>query len=271
MTYTRRDFLVAAGTAASVLVVPRLADASDPPEKRHIITLSFDDGFRKSFLRTAEIYEKFKLPACLNVVAAWLSQDADGRETPFGDFKLWNDLQKRGHEIMPHGYKHENLQKVSFDEGKDIIRRCLDVFDKETQGLRPQAGDLQLPVQRLDARTGKVVADAGTSLQDWMGADQSAAAQRTSETNLCQFRAWQQRSRHRPGDRQVVGEGIRLADLQYARSGRRRLGADSGELPGAALGKASGHQVGGDSASGKGVGQVRLLKDLPRTVLGRRR
>lgn len=145
MTYTRRDFLVAAGTAASVLVVPRLADASDPPEKRHIITLSFDDGFRKSFLRTAEIYEKFKLPACLNVVAAWLSQDADGRETPFGDFKLWNDLQKRGHEIMPHGYKHENLQKVSFDEGKDIIRCCLDVFDKELKDFDPKRAIFNFP------------------------------------------------------------------------------------------------------------------------------
>ena len=38
-------------------------------EKTHLLTLSFDDGFRKSFYRIAEIHETYGLKACLNVIA----------------------------------------------------------------------------------------------------------------------------------------------------------------------------------------------------------
>ena len=37
--------------------------------KTHIATLSFDDGFGKSFYKIADIYEGFGLRACLNVIA----------------------------------------------------------------------------------------------------------------------------------------------------------------------------------------------------------
>ena len=30
-----------------------------------------------------------------------------------GDFGLWNELKARGHEIMPHGYKHANLRQLA--------------------------------------------------------------------------------------------------------------------------------------------------------------
>ena len=38
-------------------------------EKKHFIMLSFDDGFKKSSIRTAEIYGKYHLSACINVIA----------------------------------------------------------------------------------------------------------------------------------------------------------------------------------------------------------
>ena len=34
---------------------------ADDAKKTHFVTLSFDDGFKKSSLRTAEIYEKYGL------------------------------------------------------------------------------------------------------------------------------------------------------------------------------------------------------------------
>jgi peptidoglycan/xylan/chitin deacetylase (PgdA/CDA1 family) len=40
-----------------------------------------------------------------------------------------------GHEIMPHGYRHANKQSLPFAESKDLILRCLDVFDKELKGF----------------------------------------------------------------------------------------------------------------------------------------
>ncbi len=143
MTYTRRDFLIAAGATASSLIVPHVAKAFDLPKKRHIVTLSFDDGFKKSSVKTVEIYEKYKLSACINVVASAHMKDfrpPDYPDVPRADFGLWNDLQARGHEIMPHGYKHANKQSLPFAESKDLILRCLDVFDKELKGFdRKQA------------------------------------------------------------------------------------------------------------------------------------
>jgi peptidoglycan/xylan/chitin deacetylase (PgdA/CDA1 family) len=138
MTYNRRDFLIAAGATASALIGSRLAIASEQPKKRHIVTLSFDDGFKKSSIRTAEIYEKHKLSACINVVASAHRKDfrpPDYPNVPRADFGLWDDLKARGHEIMPHGYKHANKQSLPFAEAKDLILRCLDVFDRELKGF----------------------------------------------------------------------------------------------------------------------------------------
>ena len=43
----------------------------------HIISLSFDDGFERSNLRIAEIYETFGLSACFNVLAF---EEVDGEK-----------------------------------------------------------------------------------------------------------------------------------------------------------------------------------------------
>jgi hypothetical protein len=77
------------------LIVPHVANAFDLPKKRHLVTLSFDDGFRKSSVKTAEIYEKYKLSACINVVASARMKDfraPDYPDVPRADFGLWNDL-----------------------------------------------------------------------------------------------------------------------------------------------------------------------------------
>jgi peptidoglycan/xylan/chitin deacetylase (PgdA/CDA1 family) len=76
----------------------------------HIVTLSFDDGFERSSIRTAEIFERHGLLAELNVLA---SQDVVPEEKWHnrwrkGDFGLWNELSARGHYLMPHGYRHVN-------------------------------------------------------------------------------------------------------------------------------------------------------------------
>ncbi len=147
MLRTRRDFIKA--TAAAAVTFPLTgATAAEPPEKprkRHLITLSFDDGFRQSFRRTAEIYEKYKLSACLNVLATGHRRDfrPPGEYiggSPRGDFALWNELQQRGHEIMPHGHRHANLRQLPFEEARALTLRCFDVFDKELKGFdRKQA------------------------------------------------------------------------------------------------------------------------------------
>ncbi len=116
----------------------------------HIVTLSFDDGFRKSNLKIAEIYERFGLRACLNVLAAPTDLVTEQYEWGLdrGDFPLWNELQARGHEIMPHGYNHANKSELSFEQGKDSILRCLDIFSQKLNGFDPKKAVFNFPYNR---------------------------------------------------------------------------------------------------------------------------
>jgi peptidoglycan/xylan/chitin deacetylase (PgdA/CDA1 family) len=108
-------------------------------QKTHILTLSFDDGFKKSFYRIAEIHEVYDLKACLNVIAsAHLNHDEllDEYQTePVGDFNDWNMLKKRGHEIMPHSWAHHNLTEMPFDKATGLIDKCLEYFEKNLEGF----------------------------------------------------------------------------------------------------------------------------------------
>ena len=101
-------------------------------KKTHIITLSFDDGFKKSFYQIADIFEKNNLHACFNVIASGhlpsFKIPDEYQIVPRGDFKDWNALQKRGHEIMPHSWDHSNLTQMPFSEAKKDITKCLDYF-----------------------------------------------------------------------------------------------------------------------------------------------
>jgi len=112
-----------------------------------IVTLSFDDGFRKSNLKIADIYERFGLRACMNVLAApkELVPEQDEWGTDRADFDLWNELQSRGHEIMPHGYNHANKREIGFERAKDSIVRCLEIFTNKLDGFDPAQAVFNFP------------------------------------------------------------------------------------------------------------------------------
>jgi len=104
----------------------------------HVVTLSFDDGFERSSLQTAEIFERFGLSASINVVATGhLGQPDEAWHSRWrrGDFGLWNELQARGHEVMPHGYRHANKSELPFAEAKRLIEACLEAFASELDGF----------------------------------------------------------------------------------------------------------------------------------------
>ncbi|HXK62707.1 MAG TPA: polysaccharide deacetylase family protein, partial [Acidobacteriota bacterium] len=146
----RREFLGVVGAGATSLVgIPQSRPQADSG-RLHIVSLSFDDGFRKSFIKIAEIYEKFSFSACLNVIAsAHMSgnkvRDDYMKQEQFGDFTLWNELQDRGHEIMPHGYQHAHLADLPLAEAQDLIRKCIDVFSKELRGFDPKKAVFNFP------------------------------------------------------------------------------------------------------------------------------
>jgi peptidoglycan/xylan/chitin deacetylase (PgdA/CDA1 family) len=148
----RRQLIQYAGIGIASLTVPTnlcSGNNDSPKKKTHYFTLSFDDGFKNSSLLTAEIYEKHKLSACINVIATAHLPDFvlpnEYHRWPVGDFKLWNDLQSRGHEIMPHGYKHANKKELPLGESKDLIRRCLDYFAEHLKGFDPKKAVFNFP------------------------------------------------------------------------------------------------------------------------------
>jgi peptidoglycan/xylan/chitin deacetylase (PgdA/CDA1 family) len=147
MKITRRRTIQLLGAGSLGLMAGTCAFPSKG--NRHLITLSFDDGFKKSSIRTAEIYEKYGLSSCINVIA---NAHLRGRELPdeyhdwpVGDFSLWNDLRRRGHEVMPHGYKHANLSELPLEEAQDLVKRCIEVFDSELHGFRAEESVFNLP------------------------------------------------------------------------------------------------------------------------------
>src|SRR5262245_7743498 len=145
----RREFIGAFGTTLAAATY----SSPSPPSvsgKLHIVTLSFDDGFKKSFLRTAQIYEKFGLSACFNIVAAAhlpgtvVIDDYMPREQ-FGDFGVWNELHDRGHEVMIHGYQHAHLARLPLEKSKELILKSLDLFSKELRGFDPRKAVFNFP------------------------------------------------------------------------------------------------------------------------------
>src|SRR5919201_3142766 len=117
----------------------------------HVVTLSFDDGFERSSIRTAEIFERHGLVAELNVVAAGhLGEVTDTwhRRWRTGDFELWNALKARGHVVMPHGYRHANKAELSLAEAQRLIKQCLDVFAAELEGFDASRASFAFPYNR---------------------------------------------------------------------------------------------------------------------------
>jgi peptidoglycan/xylan/chitin deacetylase (PgdA/CDA1 family) len=109
--------------------------------KSHILTLSFDDGFKKSFYKIADIHSEYGLKACLNVIASGHLPEFKGvgkwvLPELMGNFDDWNALKRRGHEIMPHTWDHLNLTEIPLEEAKANIDKCLAYFAQHLEGYK---------------------------------------------------------------------------------------------------------------------------------------
>jgi len=143
----RRQFIQTNATATIGL---GLGFKPSKASKTHILTFSFDDGFKKSFIKLAEIHEQYSLKACLNIIASGHMPDfqaVDQWILPelMGDFTLWNDLVKRGHEVMPHSWKHLNLAKQDPAEAKKLISKCITYFNENLNGFNPSKAIFNFP------------------------------------------------------------------------------------------------------------------------------
>ncbi|MBR9998254.1 MAG: polysaccharide deacetylase family protein [Cyclobacteriaceae bacterium] len=150
MKLDRRKFIQQAGLTAGAVLAGNYVYPAENPGITHILSLSFDDGFARSFIKTADIYEKYGLKACFNVIASGGTPGFKGVDDyilpgTMGDFDLWNELQDRGHEVMPHSYKHANLTQIPMEEVKDLFTRCMDVFADQLKGFKPENSIYNFP------------------------------------------------------------------------------------------------------------------------------
>jgi peptidoglycan/xylan/chitin deacetylase (PgdA/CDA1 family) len=99
------------------------------------IGIVFDDGFVKSTLATAALFEEFGWRAAFAVLA---HPEGFAPGLRVGDFSLWNELHSRGHLIHPHGYTHANLQSMDYPDAVNDLERCLGRFSEKLPGFNPQ-------------------------------------------------------------------------------------------------------------------------------------
>ena len=114
----------------------------------YIITLSFDDGFLDSNRRIAALYERFGLSACFNVLAdttVLYDQWQGGIDPGVDHFPLWNELQARGHEVMPHGLHHEDYPLLPLADAQASILRCLEIFTEQLHGFAARRAVFNFP------------------------------------------------------------------------------------------------------------------------------
>lgn len=121
----------------------------------HLVTLSFDDGFRKSFSETARIHEALGLKACLNVFTesckSSFTPPDPSHNAATGDWDLWNELAGRGHEIMPHGYDHSNHARIPFEDSRWRIETSIGEFERNLKGFKPAEAVFNFPYNAASA------------------------------------------------------------------------------------------------------------------------
>ena len=143
----RRQFIK---TTAAGALIPSLGFRPSSATKTHILTFSFDDGFKKSFIKLAEIHEEYGLKACLNVIASGHFPDFEAVDDwilpeLMGDFDTWNNLAFRGHEVMPHSWEHNNLAKLDPQEAKKLISKCITYFNENLMRFNPEKAVFNFP------------------------------------------------------------------------------------------------------------------------------
>lgn len=97
------------------------------------VGLIFDDGIAKSSLKTADIFEEFKIPAVFAVIA-----DTSKFVPGCGDWNMWNELQARGHHVQPHGQTHVKLTEIPIEQAIASVQQCLDSFEKHLKRFNPK-------------------------------------------------------------------------------------------------------------------------------------
>jgi peptidoglycan/xylan/chitin deacetylase (PgdA/CDA1 family) len=104
------------------------------------VALVFDDGFLRSCLTAAKLFESRNMRATFAVLA-----EPAGFAPGLGNFDLWNEFVQRGHRVDPHGWHHDHLDQLPPEQAIDGLRRCLDAFAERLAGFNTAAAVFHYP------------------------------------------------------------------------------------------------------------------------------
>jgi len=98
------------------------------------VCFTFDDNFKESFSRIAELYESFGIRALFACVGR---PPSDWEPIGLGDWKIWNELVARGHAVEPHGLDHSNFSEKTEDQAREDVLECIKIYRSELEGFDP--------------------------------------------------------------------------------------------------------------------------------------
>jgi len=105
-----------------------------------LVSLCFDDGFHRSAERIARQFEERNLRACFCVLAApAAAEDPAFSGVAMADWSFWREAWNIGHEVAPHGWAHERLDRLKTQQAIAGLDRMLDVFASELPGFEARA------------------------------------------------------------------------------------------------------------------------------------
>lgn len=101
-----------------------------------IVSFCFDDGFRATAGKVWSAFARRDLAASFCILAApELTRDPFIGAAQIADWGFWREARAAGQEVAPHGWAHERLADLPFEEARDGIERTLGAFTRELPGF----------------------------------------------------------------------------------------------------------------------------------------
>lgn len=113
---------------------------------RQAISFCFDDGFRRSAQVIAEQFSRRGLSACFAVLAQpEEALDPYLRGADLGGWAFWRDLAAAGHEVAPHGLRHERYDDMSLPDTQVSVLHALQIMEAELPGFERSRSVFHVP------------------------------------------------------------------------------------------------------------------------------
>ena len=134
-------------------------------DKQGAISLSFDDACYTQYKFAFPVLDNFNIKATFSLVGEWTHEHPEfSAEPDYFEIKKmgWNqiiELQKKGHEIAAHGYKHEKYNKHLPEE--ELVRQMKSIIKLIEEKTKAKVYTLHYPYSYTSDKIVKASIEAG--------------------------------------------------------------------------------------------------------------